>query len=364
MNSKMIMLPFVLFIVLPVWMPAQAEVETRSVTFTPSDPVAGQQLLFTASRFRTPNLLKWDMGDGTVLISGGKISGDGKATLAYVYSAAGKYLVKVFDAGGDSNLPPVTAQVTVSARIQEKPLTTSEKPLPADHPKDPPREIIEKPIQADRPKDPPREIIEKPIQADRPKDLPQEIREKPRPAGPAAVSIPAAAAPVPARKKYPLIKIGPYAGYFRPQDMWVKKIYGEGDVIYGARVGVHVWKGFYFWLSAAQFKMIAETTFSKDRTALTLLPVSAFLRYRIRLGFVRPYAGIGFTYLSFKEESEIGNVTGSGNNAAYEGGFELKINRNFLLDLGARYDLIKVKPTGFEIDLGGVQAGISLLISF
>ena len=146
--------------------------------------------------------------------------------------------------------------------------------------------------------------------------------------------------------------------------MWFKKIYGEGDVIYGARVGIHIWKGFYFWLSAAQFKVIAETTFSEDRTTLTLLPVSAFLRYRIRLGFIRPYVGVGYTYMDFKEESVIGNTSGNGKNIAYEGGFELKINRNFLMDFGARYDQIKVKPTGFEVDMGGVQAGISLLISF
>jgi len=321
--------------------------DNRSLTFTPSDPIAGQQLLFTASGFSSPYVLKWEMGDGTVLTTGGKASSAGEAILAYAYSTPGTYMVRVFDQGGTENLPPITVMVTVSARSREKTVTASEKPL-----------------QAERPKDPPREIVEKPIQSEGAEDLPDQTSEKPRPVAPAAVSVPAAAAPVRARKKYPFIKIGPYAGYFRPQDMWVKKIYGEGDAIYGARLGVHIWKGFYFWLSAAQFKTIAETTFSKDRTALTLLPISTFLRYRVRLGFFRPYAGIGYTYLSFKEESEIGNVTGNGNNAAYEAGFELKINRNFLLDLGARYDQIKVKPTGFEIELGGVQAGISLLISF
>ena len=141
MNSKKIMLRVVLFIILPVWMSARPEVETRSVTYTPSDPVAGQPLLFTASNFRTPNLLRWDMGDGTVLVSGGKTSGDGKATLGYAYSAAGRYWVKVFDDRGDKDLPPVTVQVTVAARSQEKRLTASEKPLQADRAKDPSREI-------------------------------------------------------------------------------------------------------------------------------------------------------------------------------------------------------------------------------
>jgi hypothetical protein len=40
------------------------------------------------------------------------------------------------------------------------------------------------------------------------------------------------------------------------------------------------------------------------------------------------------------------------------------MNRHFFLDFNARYEEIKVKPTDFEIDLGGLQAGVSLLVSF
>ncbi|MEI6614442.1 MAG: hypothetical protein WCL37_06060, partial [Chrysiogenales bacterium] len=157
---------------------------------------------------------------------------------------------------------------------------------------------------------------------------------------------------------------GPNAGYYQPRDANLKTIYEKGAVIYGARLGLHVWQGFYLWFSASQFRVIAKTTITEDETILTLTPSSAFLRCSIRLGFFNPYAGIGFTYVHFKEESEIGNVTGNGGNIAYEGGFELKINRHFIMDFSVRYDLIKVKPTGFEIDLGGLQAGVSLLVSF
>ena len=76
---------------------SQALVETRRVTFSPAAPAAGQPMLFTASNFRTPNLLKWDMGDGTVLTSGGKASRGEEATMSYAYAAPGQYLVKVYD---------------------------------------------------------------------------------------------------------------------------------------------------------------------------------------------------------------------------------------------------------------------------
>jgi hypothetical protein len=173
-------------------------------------------------------------------------------------------------------------------------------------------------------------------------------------------------------KKYPLIKIGPYAGYFQPNFSDEKilydeitKIYGKGNVIYGGRLGVHIWQGFYFWFSASQFRVIGKTTITEDKTILTLNPLSVFLRCSIGLGIFNPYAGIGFIYMGFKEESKISpNVSGNGSNIGYEGGLELKMSRHFFLDLGFRYEQLKVEPTGFEIDIGGWQAGVSLLVSF
>jgi len=49
-----------------------------------------------------------------------------------------------------------------------------------------------------------------------------------------------------------------------------------------------------------------------------------------------------------------------------EAGFELKGNRHFFIDFGLRFDQIEIKPVNIDakIDLGGLQAGISLLISF
>ena len=112
--------------------------------------------------------------------------------------------------------------------------------------------------------------------------------------------------------------------------------------------------------------MISQTTFTEDKTTLTLLPVHAFLRYSFALGFFNPYLGAGFNYLSFKEESVIGNVKGNGSNLSLEAGFELRVNSHFSLDFGARFDQIKIKPENIdeEIDLGGLQAGICLLVSF
>ena len=462
---------------------AQAVVETRSVTFSPPAPVVGKPILFTARGFRTPDLLNWDMGDGTKLTSGGKASPGDDATLSYAYAAPGSYPVKVFDEGGRNSLPPVTTLVTVSAHPRA--LRASPERPAANHPveisalnfREPEkiawdlgdgtelkagpgpgvvkagfviRHVYEKAgtfvVKAydggDKSQPPltselqvtadPRRIVIKPTQAvagsevefsaldfNTPDDLrwdmgdgsvfpsekdaaaragtqvrhrysqpgnfvvrvydwngdpagtPVQLEIAMRAAARAERPAPVVAPPVdrerPARKKYNLIKFGPYAGYFQPQDAWFKLIYGEGDMLYGGRLGVHVWSGFHAWFSLSRYEAVAGTTYTADRTTLTLMPLSIFLRFNVGRGFFSPYAGIGYTFMSVSEESEfVGNFKGNGGNIAAEAGFEIRVNRHFFVDFGARFDQIKIKPEQSltEIDLGGLQAGISLLVSF
>lgn len=399
--------------------PLQSHQENRLVKIEPLRPIAGQPVVFTAINFHTPNLLKWDMGDGTVLTSGSKSSLLQEARMAYAYTAAGTYDVKVYDDFGDLSRLPLTLKVTVAAYPRSL-LLNPEQPL-ANHPLtisalnfDTPQNIVWDLGDGTEIRPGDENGIVKPVfmishtyaaagtytvkawDAFGNKSLqpvllsvrvaPEPVLIKPEPEKIATVpdntiptrNIPIIATakpdgnslvestPPPARKKNNLaVKIGPYAGFFQPRDAQLKSIYGDGDVIYGGRLGIHIWQGFYFWLSVSQFKVIGTTTFSEDKTTLTLTPFSAFLRGSLHLGFFNPYVGIGFTYMTYKEESGIGSIPpGNGSNTAYEAGFELKMNRHFIMDFCARYDLIKVSPTGFPVDLGGLQAGISLLVSF
>lgn len=468
---------------------AEVLVETRRVVFSPQDPAAGQPLLFSAVNFRTPNLLKWDMGDGTVLTSGGKVSRGEEATMSYAYAAAGQYLVKVFDEGGKEGLPPVSVQVTVSALARslsispERPMANHPVSITARNFRDPgkiawdlgdgseiapgPGPGVVKPSflvshayekagtyivkaydSGDRSRPPlavevrvgadPRRLSmvtdrpaagtklefnavhfntpdrlrwdmgdgtvipaekdsqilagarvshrfalpgtytvkvydwggdtgRRPVQLGIVVGNPERAAEQTAQPRPAVSEPPATASPQPSLKKYNLLKFGPYAGYFQPQDTLFKQIYGTGDVLYGAMLGVHIWKGFHCLFSASQYKVIAKTTYTGDKTTLTLLPMSFFLRYNLGRGFFSPYAGIGLTLLSVKEETEfVGNFKGSGSGSSLEAGFELRVNRHFFIDFGARFNQIKVKSDDVdgEIDLGGLQVGVSLLVSF
>ncbi|MBN2398705.1 MAG: hypothetical protein JXI33_00005 [Candidatus Aminicenantes bacterium] len=305
--------------------------EHRRLSCDPQFPVVGQRVTFSAVNFHTPNLLRWDMGDGMVFASGSTSAQDPEVRLTYTYMTTGVFEVKVYDDNGDVRSTPLTLLVWVKADAAKALETVPEKTIPV------PDRSSAAPVQP--------------------------VAEAVRPDGQEII----AAGPFPeAVKKNPLLKIGPYGGIYLAQDAVLKTVYGSVDVIYGARFGVRLWRGIYFWLSAARFRAMGKTTLLEEETVLILTPLSAFLRLGLSLGNVKPYAGIGFTTMSFKEESEIGNTNGHGNNVSLEAGFELQMNRNFLLDFGARFDQIKIQASELEekIDLGGLQVGVALLISF
>jgi opacity protein-like surface antigen len=160
------------------------------------------------------------------------------------------------------------------------------------------------------------------------------------------------------------VKFGAYAGYFSPTDETFKEIYKGEDVIYGLKLGVRIWNEFYLWLSGMQFKKTSETTLLSDITTLTLQPITLSLRYTFNLGTVNPYLEGGYTYIFFKEESDIGDVDGEGKGYSMDAGIELKLSSRFVIDLGARYSRTTVRPTGFDVQVGGLQAGISLVVVF
>ena len=163
------------------------------------------------------------------------------------------------------------------------------------------------------------------------------------------------------------IKIGPYAGYFRPGDRLFQEIYGKGDGIYGGRFGIRIINGISLWFSYGQYKVTGQTTFTQERTTITLNPINASLRFNLRIGFFRPYVAAGYTYLNYREDSAIGNVKGNGKNYSADGGFEIRFSRHYFWDIGVRFEQIKVTPGSADlgsIDLGGLQLGTSFYISF
>ena len=160
------------------------------------------------------------------------------------------------------------------------------------------------------------------------------------------------------------VKLGPTIGYFSPEDKNFKEVYKGEDYIYGVKLGVRLWNKFYIWLSGMQFKKTAETIPLGDATTLTLIPISLSLRYTFALGTVNPYLEGGYTYIYYNEKSDIGDTEGEGKGYSVDVGIEFKLSSHFIIDLGAKYSQATVRPTGFDVQLGGAQAGISFLVAF
>lgn len=158
-----------------------------------------------------------------------------------------------------------------------------------------------------------------------------------------------------------LFKVGVSSGYFIPSNEIFKEVY-DGDLVYGFKLGVHVWNGFYMYASGLQYKKFSETTYTGDITRLTLNPIHLMLRYTAPLGKANPYIGGGYTYIKFKEESTIGEIDDSGNGYCLEAGIEFNLSSRFILDLNAGYSSVSITPFDEEVDLGGAFAGLSFLV--
>lgn len=160
-----------------------------------------------------------------------------------------------------------------------------------------------------------------------------------------------------------IVKIGAFAGYFGTADNQLKDTYSEGDVVYGVKLGFRVYKGLSIWLSGSQFKSTGETSLLGDITTLTLNPIDLSLRYTFRLGFFNPYLEGGFTYIYYNEQSDIGDEKGEGRGYFLSVGGEIKLSQRFSIEIGAKISRSKVSPKNFDVELGGTQAGMSLIIS-
>lgn len=163
----------------------------------------------------------------------------------------------------------------------------------------------------------------------------------------------------------PQIKIGPYYGIYIPKSELIREIYSDKGNIYGFHVGVTVWNGFSIWGAYSQYRVISRTTFLEENTTLALNPVSLSVRYTPPITFfVLPFVTLGYTWIDFKEESVVGKVRGRGGSYSYGAGIEIQTISHVSLAFEVQQSRIKVSPTGFPVDVGGLRAGGALLIRF
>ena len=91
----------------PVTLTLNILADNRLIVANLTNPYAGQTITFTATNFKTPSNITWDMGDGTTYLHKGSV-------ITHSYSTAGNYATKAFDWNGDTTTAPVILTLTVA----------------------------------------------------------------------------------------------------------------------------------------------------------------------------------------------------------------------------------------------------------
>lgn len=160
------------------------------------------------------------------------------------------------------------------------------------------------------------------------------------------------------------VRLGGFVGYFSPSDQVFKDVYHGENIVYGAKLGIRVVNNLSLWVSVSQFQKDGETLSLGDATNLRLNPVNLTARYTIKLGFVNPYVGGGYSHIFYNEKSVIGNKTGEGKGYLLEGGLEFRLASVVMCDIGLQYSRCNVKSEDLDVQLGGIQLALGLFLVF
>lgn len=150
---------------------------------------------------------------------------------------------------------------------------------------------------------------------------------------------------------------------FNPTDHAFKDIYGSG-FMYGGELGVELWFGLDVWFEGKYFNKSGETSLTREKTEITLLPLSGGLMADIDLGFFSVYLTSGLTYLLYKESSPIGEVSGHTWGWLVRTGAYFDISNAVFLDVQIAYSDAKLQSPDLKTDLGGLAFGAGLGFRF
>jgi len=150
---------------------------------------------------------------------------------------------------------------------------------------------------------------------------------------------------------------------FNPSDPAFKDIYGSG-FMYGGEVGIELWLGLDIWLEGMYFSKEGETSLTKEKTAISLLPVSGGLRADFDLGPVTLYLAGGLTHFLYSESSPIGDAEAGEWGWLIRGGTVVDFSSRLFLDVQVSCSSAAIRKEDIVADLGGFSFGAGLGFRF
>jgi opacity protein-like surface antigen len=164
------------------------------------------------------------------------------------------------------------------------------------------------------------------------------------------------------------VGIGFGTHYYSIPESLYKEVYKDGNLMLTVSTILELTKKFEVRLEISHFKKKGKTVLKQEPVNLTLLPISAGIRYRILdTKEISPYIGGGVVYVVYFEdvpESFGDDVSDSAIGFHAEGGVYFHLGKRFLLDINGRYVISNAQPFEKKIGLGGLKAGIGLEYRF
>jgi len=157
-----------------------------------------------------------------------------------------------------------------------------------------------------------------------------------------------------------------YLGSYNINDQRFKDVYERGGAIRGILLSSALFYNFDFYTEIKAFYKVGKLTYTKEETKLLLVPVSLGVRFVFPSQIVLPYIGLGGDVYFYYENNFIGTVVNMAKGFHVLGGAYLQLGKKIplLLNVKLKYTTAKAKNNDLSLQLGGLEYGASLAVSF
>jgi hypothetical protein len=154
------------------------------------------------------------------------------------------------------------------------------------------------------------------------------------------------------------------AANFSPSDADFKSLYG-GGITYGGELSFGLSKSLEIWAGASFFSKKGKTSYTQEETSLSLIPLSAGLKWRFLPGkVVSPYLAAGAECVLYKESAPIGDTSAKGIGLIGKGGLLVQAADFLGIDAHVAYSSCSMKPSDFTFNVGGLEFGAGIVFIF
>jgi len=143
-------------------------------------------------------------------------------------------------------------------------------------------------------------------------------------------------------------------------------VYPSGGIMAGLGLSSALVSNLNFYLEIKAYTRKGTLTFTKEKTELTLVPISLGVRYIFPFGLINPYAGGGVDFYFYYEDNPIGTVLNYANGYHFLTGTYIQPLKKVpvLINLKLKYTSAKAEENAIKVQLGGLEYMASLTFVF